>query len=402
MQGFALYFAFGGRAGQRMNAETGKIVFFMPRCRHDHIRAVHKQAASLARAGHEIALVVKNHDKSDYLGMAVVSCKAPFGSPLRPLLNLPAMYRQARSLGGDVYILRNPDTIPLAFALHMARKRVIYDTHEDFSQRPLIHDGLPPVLRRATAWLITLLERWLARTISAVIVTQRQQVGKLGGRTMLLPNAPLVSGPIIERSQSLDVKRDGDAITFIYVGEITEQRGIIAMLDMIANLKADRRCVLELIGWIRSDTLKARLEEHPGWQSSRFLGAMSHAETLAHIRSADVGLAILERVADYPTSSITKLFEYMHGGIPFIASDFPAWRVETIEGAPGLYVDPVNNNALESAALALVSSQERRRTMGSAGKHFIESDFNWEQLSQPFITRANELVAESTLEGARH
>ncbi len=89
-----------------MQSETVRIVFVMPRCRHDHIRAVHKQAYSLRCAGYEVVLVVKEQIVDEYLGMRVVAARAKFESIIRPILNLPSLSRQVRELQGDVYVLR--------------------------------------------------------------------------------------------------------------------------------------------------------------------------------------------------------------------------------------------------------------------------------------------------------
>ena len=139
----------------------------MPRCRHDHVRAVHKQAWTLHAAGYEVVLAVKQTDVDEYLGMQVVATESSYESLFRPLLNLPKWYMQCRRLGGDAIILRNPDSIPLAFLLILTGRKVIYDTHEDFSKRPLIRDISPAFLGPIIARLITALERLLARTASA-------------------------------------------------------------------------------------------------------------------------------------------------------------------------------------------------------------------------------------------
>ena len=382
----------GGAAAtprDRNACRNARIVFVMPRCRHDHIRAVHKQAWSLAHAGHEVVLVVKEGFVDEYLGMRVVVANAPFASVFRPLLNLPSLFLQAWRLRGDVYILRNPDTIPLAFVLRLCGREVIYDTHEDFSRRPLIHKSLPVWSRRPVAWLITRLERWLARTASGVIVTQAQQIQGLGGRTLLQPNAPLITGPVVEPALLSETPGRGEELSFIYVGEITRDRGIFTMLNMIQRVNHEIPARLDLVGWIRSAELRRRVMDHPGWEFVRFHGAVSHAESLSYIRRSDIGLALLQPVADYPTSSITKLFEYMQFGIPFIASDFPAWRVETTLGPAGFYVNPDSAEELATAAMRLATDAELRQRLGESGACYIATDFNWERLAKPFLDLVN-------------
>ena len=371
-------------------ASVGLVVFMMPRCRRDHIRAVHKQAYSLRQECYDVVLVVKDGDIGEYLGMQVIRARAPFGSVLRPLLNLPALIRQAISLDGDIYVLRNPDTILLALVLRLFRRNVIYDTHEDFSKRPLIRDAYPEWIRPAIASTITALERLLARTTSGVLVTQVQQLKTIGGRTFFQPNAPLTSGPIIDAAYCVDVKPLHDQLSLIYVGEISRQRGIFSMLELAAEINKQISCRLKLVGWFLSEHTRKQAGNHEGWQYVNYCGRLSHAETLAHIREADIGLAILDRVADYPTTSITKLFEYMQFGVPFVASNFPAWQVNTQRGAAGLYVDPESPADILRATQTLASNAGLRRQLGSAGRQYVEAEFNWETISRSFVSIVNE------------
>lgn len=372
-----------------MQAARAKIVFVMPRCNYNHVRAVHKQAYTLASDGHEVILLVKEKLVEDYLGMRVVAAAAPFNSVYRPLLNLPALFRQARRLNGDIYVLRNPDTIPLAFALHAFGHKVIYDTQEDFSKRPLIRDSLPAWVRPPVARLITACERLLARVTSTVIITQAQQSITLGGRTLLQPNAPLTSGPILEDALSMNVAKKDNEFLLIYVGAITRERGIFAMLELVKKINRSRSCCLELLGWFSPETLKDEAMQHPGWRHVRYRGTVSHAETLARIEQADVGLAILDPIADYPTSSITKIYEYMLFGIPIIASNFPAWIVSTPTGPPGFYVDPTSIDEIFEAGRRLASDDALCARMAASGRQYIETEFSWERVTNPF----RELVA---------
>jgi len=78
---------------------------------------VHKQAWTLHREGYEVLLVVRQSELASYLGMQVITARARFRSVFRPILNLPGLFLQVWRLQGDVYILRNPDTIPLALLL---------------------------------------------------------------------------------------------------------------------------------------------------------------------------------------------------------------------------------------------------------------------------------------------
>ena len=75
----------------------------------------------------------------------------------------------------------------------------------------------------------------------------------------------------------------------------------------------------------------------------------------------------------------------MQFGIPIIASNFPAWNVLTENGPPGLYVDPTSLDDIVAAGLQMAADPAIRERMGAAGKRFIETEFNWELISEPFL-----------------
>ncbi|MBT8068456.1 MAG: glycosyltransferase [Gammaproteobacteria bacterium] len=364
---------------------VGKIVFFMPLDEHEQVRAVHKQAWTLSSAGYDVEIAVKAAPVNEYLGMKVSAVGSSKGYVLRPLLNSRRWFRICLSKQADVFVLRNPDCIFLALILTMAGQNVVYDSQEDFSRRPLLRDIRPAFLKPIIAQTLTFLERLLARRVAAVLVTQAQQVQQLGGRTFLQPNAPLIDGPILDATRNMPRVVAPDRDTLIYVGGITEYRGIWQMLDIVERINMARPCTLKIAGRFADADLQRKAKDHPGWRYVDYVGMVSHAESLSLIRDADVGLALLMPVADYPTSSITKLYEYMTFGIPFVASDFPAWRVASARGVPGIYVDPQSPYESLEAITRLLEDPELRRSMGEIGAEYIANEFNWNKYATPFL-----------------
>jgi glycosyltransferase involved in cell wall biosynthesis len=364
---------------------SGKVAFFSPRSRYNDIRAVHKQAWTLHAAGYDVEVFVKNPSVDRYISIKMSRAGSSNGLLKRALIDTKRWFGICRSNAADVYILCNPDTIPLAFLLCMTGRKVIYSTQEDFSKRPLLRDISPAVLKPIVATTITLLERILARRLAAVIVTQEQQLTTLGGRTFLQPNAPLIDGPVIENIASVRSVSRQSGITLIYVGGITELRGIWKMLALVEQLNETMPCTLQIAGWICGKKLQRELFGHPSWRHVDFIGKVSHAEALGRIRDADIGLALLDSVADFPTSSITKLYEYMQFGTPFVASDFPAWRIPEECGEPGLYVNPDSSADIFDAAMHLAKDESLRAQMGATGAEFVAKKFNWSVYKKPFV-----------------
>ncbi|MEX1014416.1 MAG: glycosyltransferase, partial [Candidatus Paceibacterota bacterium] len=89
-----------------------------------------------------------------------------------------------------------------------------------------------------------------------------------------------------------------------------------------------------------------------------------------------------------------KLFEYMHAGLPVIASDFPLWR-EIIEGNNcGLLVNPLNPNEIAEAILWLYNNPDKAREMGRNGQKAVKEKYNWEQEEKKLL-QLYETIAEN-------
>jgi glycosyltransferase involved in cell wall biosynthesis len=339
------------RSDIRARRASRRIVFVLPNFRYDHVRCVHKQAYVLSEAGYTVILVVGHTDRRDYFGMQVIEARAPSRGLLRPALNVLPLFFQARGLDGDLFVLSNPDTTILAMLLATLGRNVYYETQEDFSQRTLMRGQLPAWSRKPVARILTALEKLAARVCRRVIVTQAHQVQDFGPKALYQPNAPLTTGPVVAAATTPPVACSEDKLSLLYVGGISVERGLFAMLDLAAELDRHVDCELIIVGWFSPAGLLEEAARHEAWALVRLHDTVTHAESLAQIKHADIGLALLKPVADHPTSSITKLFEYMHFGLPFIASDFPSWRVTSELGEPGVYVDPGSSADILEGAL---------------------------------------------------
>lgn len=376
-------------------ARDSHAVVIMPRCRHDDVRLSHKFAWTLRQHGWKVTLLVAEAPEPSYLDMRVLKARAPFGSIFRPILNLPTLLRQALELRADLYLACNPDTLAIGIALAALRRRVIYDSAEDFSRRPHIHSAVPGPLAAIVARTLEGGERLLGRLAVASCVTQ-EQIRSRRARCLLLENAPLTDGPIISEADRIfrTIRRPECDLCLVYAGLVTELRGLRRMLDLLDRLNHHLHTRLVLVGRFCPPELIGSAERHPAWRFVDYQGQVSHATSLAWIRSADLGLALLDPVADYPTSSITKLYEYMQYGTPFIASDFPAWRASIDGVCAGLFVDPEDLDAATAKILELVRNPARLADIRHTGEKYIREHFNWRNISRPFLELVESNLAD--------
>lgn len=367
----------------------------MPRHELNDVRASHKEAWALLQEGFRVVLVCKRAPVHDYLGMRVVAARAPAQGWLRPIVNLGPLLRQALGLKADLFVLQNPDTLLLGFLLRLAGKPVVYSCHEDFLRKAEIREGIPKGLRRPVGRAIAACEFALTRMAKASIATQPSVELRYRPYALCVPNAPLTSGPIVEDAALIHSRLPKETLpTLIYAGGITSRRGLLRMLDLVLELNVLRPWKLKLLGRFGTDRDRASAEAHAGWRHVDFLGQVSHSASLAHIRSADVGLALLEDVGGFSETSITKLYEYMLMETPFVASDFPYWRASIADTPAGLFVDGKPAKELAADIDTLFADKPRYARMQVLGRDFIERRFNWTGVSAPLRELVRELLSE--------
>ena len=364
-----------------------KIVMVSANHAADDVRIVAKEARTLRGAGHTVHLLMGRPRSDVAPDYPLTVVRRPFDRALgrgavSTLFAIPFIFIQALRLGGDVYHVHNPLNLPLLFLLRLFGRRVVYDTHEDFSRRLEIRTGIPKPLRRLLGKVVTLVERFAGLVGAAVIVTQHRQRDRFGANALLLENPPLKAYRLAPRHH--DERSDGAPLTLVYAGGLSAVRCAGFMVDMLEELnRGDGAVRLKLLAPDGPDKMIERLSRSPGWRYVDYLGWLPHRQAVAEMTSADIGLAVIHKQADIPDAAINKLYEYMYAGIPFVASDCARWMAVAHNAQAGIFVDPENQPAVIGAIRRLAEDSALRARLGQTGRRIVMDEYNWERLSVP-------------------
>ncbi|MCA9665018.1 MAG: glycosyltransferase [Myxococcales bacterium] len=370
---------------------SGKICVFAPVHPYWDIRVFQKEAKSLAAAGFDVTLLAQAESDREDSGVHVKALQKPKNRLHRFALQ-PVYAAEVLRTGAKVVHMHNPDTLLVGLVLKAFGRKVVYDTHEDFAKLILTKTWLPKPARSTVAKLVDAMERGIGTILDAVVVTQRGQTD-IGRRNVLIENPPIASGPLIDEALSRAAKheqeREPGVLRVVFVGRISEDRGLLEMLGALAKVNEKKPARMWLIGAPSKGDEAAleRWKQHPGWQYVDFFGQLPQAEAFSYIGAADVGMITFLDRADYKTINPNKLFEYMRFGTPFIASDFPTWRSYLTEADNvGHFVDPSNVDAIAKAMLWFAEKPEDARAMGERAQKFILERYNWELESEKLIS----------------
>jgi len=346
------------------------------------IRIFYKECKTLLQAGYEVVLIAPHEREEEVEGVRIQAFPKARNRFERMTQILWQIYKTAIKENADLYHFHDVELIPVGILLKLHNKKVIYDVHEDYSQALLSREWIFPWLRPQVTRMVKVAE-WAGTKLFDGIVTATPQIANLfpPSKTITIQNFPIIdefaedtARPYQERLQVL-----------IYLGAISVLRGVKEMVAAMSYLPKTSEAKLWLAGKFSPAELETEIGKQPGWDRVNFLGWQSHEEVLSVIGKARLGLLLLHPIPNHITSRPNKLFEYMAGGIPVIASNFPLWR-EIIEGAGcGVLVDPFDIKRVAESIKWLLEAPEEAEKMGKRGQEVAFEHYNWDIEGQKLL-----------------
>ena len=346
-------------------------------------RIFHKQAVSLAQAGHDVTLFAPQQPEAEAIArqhnIAYVPLRAPGRRMARPLQWLRLM-RLLRRNCCDVWHFHDPELLPFTiiwkwlFARHVF---LVYDVHEDVPKDILSKAYIPSYLRGPISRVAYIVERWGMRRCQLVVSAGDSIIPRLRAcsrRMITVRNYPLLrQGTSVPRSYT-----NGRPVRIIYPGTMTEVRGIRDVVQAMAELQ-DCDVELLLMGRFHPAAFEQEIRQIAG-SNVVIHHEVSFDQMPGHLGASDIGVLCFHATPAERGTLPIKMFEYMQAGLPIVASDFPVWR-DIIESAGcGLLVEPGPGNAQQIAATIrqLVNDPGLRQRMGQAGMQAVKEKYTWQ------------------------
>ncbi len=330
-----------------------------------------RECKTLAEAGYHTSLIVADGKGNEEIeGINIIDIGINNSRLKRMLFSRKRILSAAIELDADIYHLHDPELLLIVSSLLRKGKKVIYDAHEDLPRQIVSKDYIHGFMKPIISFVSELIENSLSKRVSAVITvtpTIKKRFQQINKNTVMLRNFPDVS------SFSGITHLGSDKTTICYIGSISEERGIIQILDAIEDLDIN----FLLAGDFISSSVQKKAEEHSAWSKTHYFGYISQQEVFKVLSLTDIALVIMlpydNNIFGYPR----KLFEYMAAGIPIIASNFPIW--EEMIGSSGICVDPTDSKAIADAIQYIVNNPEIKNNMSESGKKSAHEKYNWEK-----------------------
>lgn len=341
----------------------------------EDLRIFRKECVSLANAGYEVFLVEQG-DTYDKLGVHIAGIGQPKSGRLgRMVYTAKSVYEKALQIDADIYHFHDPELIPYGLKLKKQGKKVIFDSHERYTEQIRQKHYLPKLFRQLIAGLYGVYEKAALKKLDAVVFPCTME-GKNPFEGMCKRVSILANYALLEEFYN-NYREDIPKITnqVCYVGGLTENRGITA--DVIGSSKAN--AVLALAGPFDSQAYETALRAMPEFSCVDYRGMLGREDIVKLLAQSNVGLCTLLNRGQYlkiDTFGI-KVYEYLSMGLPVILSR-NRYNQEMVEKYQfGLCVDPENTDELAEAIRYLLDNSDAARKMGENGRRAIKEAFNW-------------------------
>ncbi|MBA3430111.1 MAG: glycosyltransferase family 4 protein [Actinobacteria bacterium] len=355
------------------------------------IRIFHREARTLAQAGHEVVLIAPGDGASRVVGgVRCIAVPRARGRRERMLRTPIEIYRAARAVKADVYHLHDPELLPIGILLKAQGNQVVYDVHEDYPADVRHKLWLNARARPLVAMAVRLLEIFASWRLDAVVAATPPIARRFpSSKTSVVQNFPDIAETSLAPTRPYEQRPE----SFVYVGGISEMRGIREVVTAMGLLRATSSARLLLAGDFHPPGLRVDLSALPGWERVDVLGWLSREEVSSLLGDARAGIVSLHPMPNHIESYPIKLFEYMQWGLPIIASNFPLWKRLVADTGCGLLVDPLNPSEVGAAMQWILEHPGEAAEMGAQGRKTAQKFYSWQREGAKLIGLYERLAA---------
>lgn len=376
-------------------------------------RRVWLEATTLANAGYQVSVIspkAKDFERSFEVieGVRVYRYSIPFEAqgPLAFIaeavwcFSRTAMKALRVLIVGDGYdvlhVCNPPETYwPLAYAGRLLGKKFLFDHHDLSPEMYLAKFDRP---NRLAHRLLLYLERRTFQAADIVIAVNQSHWRIAVDRGGVAPDKVHVvrSGPDLSR---LSVHppdaawRHGKRFQLVYLGEICKQDGVDHLIRALRVLRDelghdDVHCVV-VGGGPHQPAIQSYAAQIGVSDMCTFTGRVSDDDLCRLLSSADLAIDPDPKNPWSDRSTMNKVIEYMHFGLPVVGYDLEENKVSA--QAAGLFAQPNVELELARCISELLNDPARRREMAGIGRNRVRTALAWEHSAPVLLTAYEQL-----------
>jgi glycosyltransferase involved in cell wall biosynthesis len=202
------------------------------------------------------------------------------------------------------------------------------------------------------------------------VITVVEEMRDRIGRGMVVPN-------------TVKIEPEKQQIILLYYGGIDNQRGLEIPIEAMSELVNRLPVKLWIVGSGRYESvLKVRVKDLWLENFVVFFGAQNGIVSELLIKEASIAIIPYPRTVQTDCCSPNKLFQYMHFGIPVLASDCISIKRILDETGAGVCYKHDSIDDFVKKVIWMVSSKSRNHEMWWDGIRSASKKYNWDNTSK--------------------
>jgi glycosyltransferase involved in cell wall biosynthesis len=314
---------------------------------------VHRICNTLKDAGYDILLIgrkLKNSPEIPERNYKFKRVKLLFNNGLLFYLCLNCrLFLLLMFSKADIFLSNDLDTLLAnTFAARLKRKKLVYDSHELFTEVPELADKK----FKKKIWLfvekICIKKANRSYTVCEPIADYYNDLYNINMKVIRnLPTKKQVSSDFAQRENVL-----------IYQGAMNKERGIEMMIEAIAGIE---NCRFYIAGKGNlEDSLKKMTKELNITDKVYFTGVLDFEPLHQLTQTAKIGFSLEQgNSLNYKYALPNKIFDYIQAGVPVICSKLPEMK-KIIDGySTGVAVNIKDADELRELIIALLNDKAK-------------------------------------------
>lgn len=358
-------------------------------------RVFYKQAVTLA-SRYDVELHAVSDQKAVTRNNVKVWGLPIYGRRCQRSVNWVRLLVRAVRSGADVYILHDPELLPIGILIGFLTGRpVIYDVHEDFPSSIEYKQWIPRVLRKPVSLIYQQFEKISVDLLHGIITADDGVASQFprAKRSLVLYNFP--PKELFEKTDSKSyLQREFD---IVYAGTFSHF-DLNAIFEIASKLK-ERQCH---VNWCiigrgekgQQELIETELTLRSLRNNFHFTGQLDHAQVAQYLWNSKIGIVPARSLKKYSKNIPMKMFEYMSCALPFVATDLPPTRKFVGETGCAFLVEPANMEAYVDKLEHLLRKPKQAESMGQVGKKLVDERYNWESEKKKLLDFFEGLISQ--------
>lgn len=350
-------------------------------------RIFYKECCSLAMEGYDTYLVAAGKSRIEK-GVHVIGVGVPPHSRFMRMTSFARkIYEVAIGIDADVYHIHDPDLLLYCRKLRRAGKKVIFDSHENYTMQIAEKEYIPKFLRNIIGKIYYLYETGVVKRIDAVIVpctfSGKNIFSNRAKRTELIANYPLLT--------ELYNKYIEDSIAnneVCYMGQLSKENGVG---DLI---KACYRIGVPLVLAGASNNYFLELQQDETYNCVKYKGVLNREEIYQLLQHSKIGAYVNRHIGQnkcLDTFGI-KVYEFMSMGLPIVVDNTPYSKMFIDKYKCGIAVENGSIDEISKAIQYLLEHHQESKIMGKNARFAVKNEFNWETQEKKLAKLYRELT----------